>query len=348
VYTDAIDWGKSGAVRLLDQTALPERIRHDEVDSVDGMVEAIRALRVRGAPLIGIAAAMALAAEAAARAERAGRAEAAAGLTGEWLDGAAARLASARPTAVNLAWAAERMRRAGREALARGAAPEEIARRLRAEAQAIWDEDAAMCQRIGAAGAELVPEAATVLTHCNTGKLATGGIGTAFGVIYTAHRLGKGIDVVACEARPLGQGARLTAWELQREGIPCRVIVDGAAGWLMAQGDVDLVITGADRIAANGDVANKIGTYALALLARVHEIPFFVAAPRTTVDRALSSGDLIPIEERPAGEILGSWTGVTAYNPAFDVTPAELITALITDQGVLRPPYDAAIVRLFV
>jgi len=333
VHTDAIGWGASGSVRVLDQTALPDRVRYDELDSVDGMVDAIRALRVRGAPLIGIAAAMALAAEA-------GRVR----LTAEWLDRAAARLAGARPTAVNLAWAVERMRRVGRELLAQGAAPERVATRLRAEAQAIWDEDAEMCRRIGEAGAELVPDGATVLTHCNTGQLATGGIGTAFGVIATAHRLGKGIDVVACETRPLGQGARLTSWELRREGIPCRVIVDSAAAWLMAQGDVDMVLTGADRIAANGDVANKIGTYALAVLARAHDLPFFVAAPRTTFDLTLPSGDLIPIEQRPAAEIPSG--GGSAYNPAFDVTPAELVTGIITDQGVLAPPYPAAIAHL--
>src|SRR5574341_484767 len=315
--TDAIGWSSSGSVRLLDQTALPPELRYLEADSVEAMTEAIRALRVRGAPLIGIAAAMGLAAEAAAVLESGG-------LTGAWLDAAAARLASARPTAVNLGWAVERMRRVGREALARGELPARVAERLRAEAQAIWDEDAAMCEAIGRVGAELVPESATVLTHCNTGMLATGGIGTAFGVIYTAPRDGKGIDVIACETRPLGQGARLTSWELTHAGIPHRVIVDGAAGWLMAQGEVDLVITGADRIAANGDVANKIGTYALAVLAKAHGIPFYVAAPRTTFDPSLASGDLIPIEERAGAEVTGSLPGVTAYNPAFDVTPAEL------------------------
>jgi methylthioribose-1-phosphate isomerase len=335
MHSDAIGWGASGSVRLLDQTALPSQVRYLELDTVDGMVEALRALRVRGAPLIGIAAAMALSAEAARVAP-----------TAEWLERAAARLAAARPTAVNLGWAVERMRRVGHQALAGGAPPEQVAGRLRAEAQAIWDEDADMCRRIGAEGAALVPEGATVLTHCNTGKLATGGIGTALGVIYTAHRMGKGIDVVVCETRPLGQGVRLTSWELEREGIPRRVIVDGAAAWLMAQGDVDLVLAGADRIAANGDVANKIGTYALAVLARAHEIPFYVAAPRSTFDPTLASGDLIPIEERPAAEILGPGGTAAACNPAFDVTPAELVTGVITDRGVLAPPYPAAIKRV--
>jgi methylthioribose-1-phosphate isomerase len=238
------------------------------------------------------------------------------------------------------------MRRVGADAVARGEPPARLARRLREEAQAIWDEDAAMCDAIGRAGAALVPDGASVLTHCNTGMLATGGIGTAFGVIHTAHRQGKGVDVIATETRPLGQGARLTAWELERAGIPHRVIVDGAAGWLMAQGEVDLVITGADRIAANGDVANKIGTYALAVLARAHGIPFYVAAPRTTFDRSLTSGDPIPIEERAAREIAGSIAGLSAYNPAFDVTPAELVTAIITDRGVLHPPLAEGIERL--
>jgi methylthioribose-1-phosphate isomerase len=326
MHTDAIGWTESGAVRLLDQTRLPGETRYLEIASVDAMVEAIQSLRVRGAPLIGIAAAMGLAAEAASR-----RA-----LTPEWLGAAAAKLASARPTAVNLQWAVARMRRVAARVLERGPASG-VAQQLRAEAQAIWDGDAAMCDAIGRAGAGLVPEGATVLTLCNTGALATGGIGTAFGVMLTAHRQGKGIDVLACETRPLGQGARLTAWELKRCGIPGRVIVDGAAASLMGLGEVDLVITGADRIAANGDVANKIGTYGLAVLARAHRIPFYVAAPGSTFDAAVASGNQIPIEQRSPQEILA---GVEAYNPAFDVTPAELITALITDRGVLEPPFS--------
>jgi methylthioribose-1-phosphate isomerase len=341
VHTDAIAWGEAGAVRVLDQTMLPGEVRYLELRSVDAMVEAMRALRVRGAPLIGIAAAMVMAAEAAGAAEAG-----AAGLTPAWLAGAASRLASSRPTAVNLGWAVERMRRVGADVLARGEPPARLAERLRAEAQAIWDEDATMCDAIGRAGLTVIPDGASVLTHCNTGMLATGGIGTAFGVIYTAHREGKGIDVIACETRPLGQGARLTSWELKRSGIPHRVIADGAAGWLMAQGEADLVITGADRIAANGDVANKIGTYALAVLARAHGIPFYVAAPRSTVDRSLASGDLIPIEERAGSEIAGPIAGLSAYNPAFDVTPAELVTAIITDRGIVHPPLALGLEQL--
>ena len=349
LHTDAIAWTPGGAVRLLDQTLLPDAVRYVEIDDLDRMVEAIRALRVRGAPLIGIAAAMGLAAAAQGRAaagrggQQRGGAGGSGGLTPEWLQSAAARLAGARPTAVNLSWAVERMRCAGEAALEGGDSAGAVAARLRAEAQAIWDEDAEMCAAIGRAGAELIPAGATILTHCNTGQLATGGIGTAFGVIYTAHREGKGIDVIADETRPLRQGARLTAWELARAGIPARVIVDGAAGALMAGGEVDLVITGADRIAANGDVANKIGTYGLAVLARAHGIPFYVAAPWSTFDLSLASGDAVPIEQRTGEEVLGATSGVQAYNPAFDVTPGELIAGIVTDRGVLRPPYEAAI-----
>ncbi|HXV85067.1 MAG TPA: S-methyl-5-thioribose-1-phosphate isomerase, partial [Gemmatimonadales bacterium] len=231
-----------------------------------------------------------------------------------------------------------RMRRAASAALDGGATGSHVAAALHREADRIWDEDAAMCQAMGRHGGELVPDGATVLTICNTGMLATGGIGTAFGVIRTAHDLGKGIDVIACETRPLGQGARLTAWEMARLGIPGRLIVDGAAASLMAAGEVDLVVTGADRIAANGDTANKVGTYALAVLARAHSIPFYVAAPSTTFDPDTASGDEILIEERPAAEIAAP-AGVAVHNPAFDVTPAELITAMITERGVLGPPF---------
>jgi methylthioribose-1-phosphate isomerase len=315
------------------------------------MFEAIQTLRVRGAPLIGIAAAMGLAAAAGRETGgggegRGGAVRSKRGLTMQWVDDAIRRLAASRPTAVNLCWALERMRGAAEAAFRSKKNAVGVAGALRDEAQRIWDEDAAMCEAIGAAGAELVPEGATILTHCNTGSLATGGIGTAFGVIVTAHDRGKGIDVVACETRPLGQGARLTSWELARHGIPGRVIVDGAAGALMARGEVDLVITGADRIAANGDAANKIGTYSLAVLAQAHGIPFYVAAPRSTFDLTLESGDDIPIEERAASEVVTA-PGVAAYNPAFDVTPAELITGIVTDRGVVRAPYGEGIRRLF-
>ncbi|MSR06025.1 MAG: S-methyl-5-thioribose-1-phosphate isomerase [Gemmatimonadetes bacterium] len=335
----SIAWTPNGAVRLLDQTLLPGETRYVEIDTIDGMIEAIRALRVRGAPLIGVAAAMGLAAAAQAQLTPG----VSPGLTPEWFEHEAERLAACRPTAVNLRWAVERMRIVARSAFAGG--PTGVAARLRVEAQRIWDEDAAMCRAIGEAGAQLIPSGATILTHCNTGRLATGGIGTAFGVILTAHQQGKGIDVIACEARPLRQGARLTSWELAEANIPARVIVDSAAAAVMARGDVDLVILGADRIAANGDTANKIGTYQLAVLARAHDIPFYVAAPRSTFDVTIPSGDEIPIEERPAAEVETA-KGVSVYNPAFDVTPAELITAIVTDRGVILAPYLASVASL--
>ena len=335
---DVIAWPPNGALRLLDQTLLPDEIRHLEIDTTDGVIEAIQALRVRGAPLIGVAAAMGLAM---AAGKRAGS-----GLTPEWFEAEAARMAAARPTAVNLRWAADRMTRAARQAFSGGKNEKQVAQALRDEAQRIWDEDAAMCRAIGEAGAELIQPGATVLTHCNTGRLATGGIGTAFGVILTAHEQGKGIDVIACEARPLRQGSRLTAWELAQAGIPARVIVDSAAAAIMGAGEVDLAIVGADRIAANGDTANKIGTYSLAVLARAHDIPFYIAAPRSTFDLTLESGDEIPIEERSASEIPTA-KGIAVYNPAFDVTPAELITGIVTDRGVVTPPYSENIRQLF-
>ena len=346
VRSDAIAWAPNGSVRILDQTLLPSATLYRDIHTIDDMVEAIRSLRVRGAPLIGIAAAMGLAAAVKKEVDGGGwRAmEGDENAKRGWLDRAAARLADARPTAVNLSWAVARMRQVATEALGRGASGSHLAAALHREADRIWDEDAAMCEAMARHGAELVPDGATILTICNTGMLATGGIGTAFGVIRAAHEAGKGIDVIACETRPLGQGARLTGWEMVRLGIPGRLIVDGAAASLMASGDVDLVITGADRIAANGDTANKVGTYALAVLARAHGLPFYVAAPRSTFDPDTQSGDQILIEERPVTEIPAP-AGVAVHNPAFDVTPAELITALVTDGGVLRPPYGESILQ---
>ncbi len=330
-----IDWTSDGAVRYLDQTRLPHEEVYREARTVEEMAEAIKVLRVRGAPLIGVAGAMGFAAAVTHRA-REGT------VTTEWVAGAAARLAEARPTAVNLAWAIDRMRSA---AAAGGADSTKLASALRAEAQQIWDEDAAMCRAIGEAGAELIPLDATILTHCNAGALATGGIGTALAAIYEAHAQGKRPRVISTETRPLCQGARLTVWELQRERVPVTSIVDSAAGAVLAAGSVDLVITGADRIAANGDVANKIGTYAIAVLAREHDVPFYVAAPSSTFDPSLPSGDRIPIEER-AGSELDAAPGAVLYNPAFDVTPAALVRALITDRGVIRPPFASWIESL--
>jgi methylthioribose-1-phosphate isomerase len=251
-------------------------------------------------------------------------------------------LQATRPTAVNLGWALARLRGVWRAACSRGAAPRDIASLLREAADRLHREDTAMCRRIGEAGLALVPRGATILTHCNTGVLATGGIGTALGVVYTAHAMGRAVRVIATETRPLRQGARLTAWELSRAGVPVNVIADSAAASLMAQGEVDLVVTGADRIAANGDTANKIGTYMLAVLADAHRIPFYVAAPMSTFDPSLPDGAGIPIERRDPAE-LDAAPGVEARNPAFDMTPARLIGAIITDRGVLRAPYAEAI-----
>jgi methylthioribose-1-phosphate isomerase len=324
-----IDWTATGGVRILDQTLLPGEERYLDLDTVDAVAEAIRTLRVRGAPLIGIAAAMGVTLAARGRAPSL-----------DEVCAASKTLGATRPTAVNLHWALDRMeRRAGRAV----AAGENLAHALRNEATAIWEEDRAMCARIGAAGAELVGDDALVLTHCNAGALATGGIGTALAPIYTLHQAGKRVAVLADETRPLLQGSRLTAWELSRAGVPVTVITDNMAASRLRRGDVTCVLVGADRIAANGDVANKIGTYGVALAARAAGVPFYVAAPSSTIDPATPTGAAIPIEERSAGEVSG-WrghqaapTGVAVWNPAFDVTPAELVTAIITDRGVMAP-----------
>jgi methylthioribose-1-phosphate isomerase len=324
-----IDWTTDGAVRILDQTLLPGEERYLDLDTVDAVAEAIRTLRVRGAPLIGIAAAMGVTLAARGRA-----------LSLEAVGAASKTLGATRPTAVNLHWALARMERCAARAVEQG---EDLARSLHDEADAIWKEDRAMCARIGAAGAELVGGDALILTHCNAGALATGGMGTALAPVYTLHQAGKRVAVLADETRPLLQGSRLTAWELSRAGVPVTVITDNMAASRLRRGDVSCVIVGADRIAANGDVANKIGTYGLALAARAAGVPFYVAAPSSTIDPATPTGAAIPIEERSAGEVSG-WRGhqaapdgVAVWNPAFDVTPAELVTAIITDRGVVAP-----------
>jgi len=321
---------RADAVRLLDQRLLPGEERWLALGEVDEVVEAIRTLAVRGAPAIGVAAGYALA----CAARR--------GATPAALRAAAERLVGARPTAVNLAWAVRRMA----AFFDRGAAA------LLAEAHAIRDEDEAACRRIGALGAELLPSAARILTHCNAGALATAGYGTALGVVRSAFEQGKGQMVFAGETRPFLQGARLTAWELQRDGIPVTLLTDGMAGWLMQRGEIGCAVVGADRIAANGDVANKIGTYALAVLARHHGLPFYVAAPWSTVDLATARGEDIPIEERPSDEVVMiggrriAPVGVTARYPAFDVTPAALITAIVTERGVVRAPHARGLAAL--
>ena len=299
---------EDGALLILDQRALPAEERWIRCETVEQVAECIRTLAVRGAPAIGIAAAYALA-------------------LAEDRDAAAELLRSTRPTAVNLAWALERTRDADD--------PLEAARRLHQDQR---DAD----RRLAELGAELFGERTRALTHCNTGALATGGIGTACGVLRVAWEQGRLAEVWVDETRPLLQGARLTAWELRQAGIPHRVVADSAAGSLMAQGRVDRVIVGADRIAANGDVANKVGTYPLAVLADRHVVPFYVAAPVSTIDPATPDGASIPIEERDPGEVVAEGE---AFNPAFDVTPAELVTAIVTEAGVLRPPYAESIAR---
>jgi methylthioribose-1-phosphate isomerase len=329
-----IGWTKDLGVRILDQTLLPDQERYLDLETVEQVAEAIRMLRVRGAPLIGIAAAMGVTLE-----TRTGN-------MFERVRAAAAMLGATRPTAINLRWALDRMVCRARDAVAQG---QPLREALVAEASAIWDEDRAMCARIGAAGAALLGEEALVLTHCNAGALATGGIGTALAPVYTAHQAGRRVAVIADETRPLLQGSRLTAWELSRAGVPVTVIADAMAASRLRRGDVTCVLVGADRIAANGDVANKIGTYGLALAARAHGVPFYVAAPSSTIDPATADGAHIPIEERRDEEVSG-WRGVPAappeakiWNPAFDVTPAELVTAIITDQGIVAPRAAAAL-----
>jgi methylthioribose-1-phosphate isomerase len=322
-------------VRILDQTLLPGAETYRELDSVAAVAEAIGALRVRGAPLIGIAAAMGVV-------QAAGRRDS--GTAGqvvlERVRDACRLLGATRPTAVNLWWALDRMLRRAERACGAG---EDLRDALIAEASAIWDEDRAMCDRIGELGASLIPAGSTVCTVCNAGALATGGIGTALAPVYTLHRAGRSPHVVVPETRPLLQGSRLTAWELTQAGVECTLIGDGMIASRLRLGDIACVIVGADRIAANGDVANKIGTYGLALAARAHGIPFYVAAPSSTLDPATPDGSRIPIEQRDGNEV-ASWqgrrtapAGVKVWNPAFDMTPAELITAIVTDKGIFRP-----------
>ena len=327
----------TGQLDILDQTRLPACLEWIACRDVDAVVEAIKSLRVRGAPAIGIAGAYGLVV-AAGEAIRDGLAPDAARAhvlaRGELL-------ASARPTAVNLRWAVERAL-AAITPLPPPASAHDLASALLAAARAIHDEDRELCAAIGRHGAALLPDGG-ILTHCNTGGLATGGAGTALAAITTAWQQGRKIHVFADETRPLFQGARLTAWELVQQGIPVTVLVDAAAGHLLSTGRVQACIVGADRITAAGDAANKIGTYALALLARAHGVPFYVAAPSSTFDLSIESGADIPIEERAAAEVLAPLgvaaapAGAAAFNPAFDVTPATLITALVTEHGVIQP-----------
>ena len=324
-----------GTLWIIDQTRLPAELREIECRTVQDVWEAVKTLRVRGAPAIGVAAAygVVLGLQPAVVQEPGAFASA--------IEEVADYLATSRPTAVNLFWALDRMKRCAERHSE--VPPRQRLDHLLAEAQQIEREDREMCSAIGRHGAELLADGQTVLTHCNAGGLATSGDGTALAVIFAAARQGKQIRVYADETRPLLQGARLTAWELQQRKIPVTLICDSMAGWVMKEQRVHAVITGADRIAANGDSANKIGTYSLALLARAHDIPFYVAAPSSTFDGSLESGEDIPIEQRSSEEITHAFgkqtapTGIDTYNPAFDVTPAELITAIITERGVVRP-----------
>jgi methylthioribose-1-phosphate isomerase len=330
-------------VVLLDQRALPRVERYERLTRVSEVAESIETLAVRGAPAIGIAAAYAIVL---AAGEARGGAEAFARAMTE----ADARLRRTRPTAVNLAWALARMGRVARE-VAPLAWRARVAR-LAAEARDLHREDVAACRAIGRAGAAHVGDGATILTHCNAGALATGGYGTALGVVRAARDAGKRVRVIACETRPVLQGARLTAWELARDGVDVTLVTDSMAAALMRGARVDLVVVGADRVARSGDVANKIGTYGLACLAGVHEVPFFVAAPWSTVDLATLDGDAIPIEQRDEREVLCvggeriAPDGVRADNPAFDVTPARLVRALFTERGQACPPSEASLGRL--
>jgi methylthioribose-1-phosphate isomerase len=315
-------------LRILDQRALPEQEIMIELGDLHATIDAIRSLAIRGAPAIGVGAAIGLVVSL----------DAASGADGAvaraLLPEFAGRLVAARPTAVNLAWAVGRM-----IARAETVGDDDLLDALRDEAESIQQEDRAMCDAIGQHGLSIMPDGARVLTHCNAGALATSGIGTALAPIYAASAQGRRVRVFADETRPLRQGARLTAWELARAGIDVSVLPDGAAASLLASGAVDLVIVGADRIAANGDTANKIGTYGVALAARAHGIPFYVAAPWSTVDPDTPNGVAITIEHRGAEELSPLPTGVGVWNPAFDVTPRALVTGYLTDRGFVEPPF---------
>lgn len=335
---EPIRWD-DGTLVLLDQTRLPAETHYLHLTSVDGVVEAIKALRVRGAPAIGIAAAYGMALAAVESGTR-GRIE--------HLVDARERLARSRPTAVNLFWALERVDRAIEDEVARHG-ERGLGARILHEARAIHAEDRRMNEAMGRRGAALIEDGARILTHCNTGALATGGWGTALGIIRTAHADGKRVHVYVDETRPLLQGSRLTAYELAADGIPCTLITDSMAAVLLRAGKVDLAIVGADRITANGDTANKIGTYGVAVQCRHHGVPFYVAAPTSTIDLRTASGADIPIEERDPDEVRrlsGVPTappGVHVFNPAFDVTPASYIAAIVTERGIVRPPWRSAL-----
>jgi len=337
-----IEW-KGDSVVMIDQRKLPGSETYVTCKTATEVARAIKTMIIRGAPAIGVAAAMGI-----ALGMRKSKATGTKQFATEFQK-TCDLMAGTRPTAVNLFWAIDCMKRTFAEAAQAGASVGEITDRLEAEAGKIHDDDVASCRSMGAHGASLVPEAATILTHCNAGALATAGYGTALGVIRAAVEQGKRIAVLADETRPFLQGARLTAWELVKDGIDTTVITDNMAGSIMRSGQIDLVVVGADRIAANGDVANKVGTYPVAVLAKEHGIPFYVAAPISTIDLKTADGSGIPIEERNAREVthVGSsqLTPAAAQirNPAFDVTPAKFVTAIITERGIARAPYETSL-----
>ncbi len=341
---ETLRW-RDNKLEMIDQRILPAHFKYLAFDSAVSVAEAIRSMVVRGAPAIGCAAAYGFALEA-RRLEPESPENFARGLEQGFV-----MLAQSRPTAVNLLWALRKMREVWQDRKTESNAI--IAAGLLAAAHEITAEDIRINHRLGEHGAGLLPDNSTVLTYCNAGALATAGHGTALGVIRSARDQGKRVSIIACETRPFLQGARLTAWEMVQEKIPVTLITDNMAGHFMSRGEIHAIVVGADRVAANGDVANKIGTYMLAVLAARHGIPFYVACPLSTIDLATASGDSIPIEERAAEEVTGyrdhQWaaTGVTVCNPAFDVTPAGLVTALITEKGVVRAPTEGGIRGLF-
>ncbi len=342
-----VAWSEEGIV-VLDQTLLPGEVVFRVCRTVEEAEEAILSLRVRGAPALGVMAGYALAL--ALRRENPEGTERFCSLVERY----GKRIKRVRPTAFNLAWALDRCARAALAAGEEGgASPERMHRVLLAEAEAIDREDRDLCERIGRAGARLVPDGGAVLTHCNAGALATAGRGTALAPLYRAWEEGKRFEVFAGETRPLLQGARLTAWELSEVGIPVTILCDGAVSSLLASGRIGLVIVGSDRIVANGDIANKIGTYGVALAARAHRVPFYAAAPSSTFDLSIPEGGGIPIEQRDENEVRGfsgtSWAASSAgvWNPAFDITPHDLIEGIVTEKGILKPPFDRSIARMF-
>lgn len=353
---ETLRW-QDGRLEMIDQRVLPAKFEYLGYDSAAAVAEGIRSMVVRGAPAIGVAAAYGVALEAlrlSASTLSPALSLAGSGSGGDFktaMEVGFTVLSQSRPTAVNLFWALQRMRKVWGGVATQ--TPQQVAQRLLAEAHEILAEDIRINRAMGAHGATLLKDGARVLTHCNAGALATAGHGTALGVIRSAVEAGKRISVIADETRPFLQGARLTAWEMVQENIPVTLITDNMAGFMMSRGEVDAVVVGTDRVAANGDVANKIGTYMVAVLARRHNIPFYVACPLSTIDLSIPDGAAIPIEERAAEEVTGfrdcQWAanGVQVRNPAFDVTPAELVTALITERGVVSQPDRESIARLF-